>query len=190
MTAISAGYFFSLAVKSDGTVVAWGLNVVNDPFGNPSNMASNLTGVKEVSAGYYYGLALKLNGTVAGLGDDGSGAAWPPADLRNVKAVTAGYAHGLALTTVTPSQATSTLKQNVQTQVDGGALLPADGTSLKAKLDAAISQMAKGHNNGAISYLNDFISQVQALIHNGKLTAIQGQPLINAARDIIKAFGG
>ena len=81
-------------------------------------------------------------------------------------------------------------KQNVQGLVAGGALLPADGNPLQVKLDAAQSQLSKGHINAAISYLNDFISQVQALIHNGRLTAGQGQPLIDDARDIITALGG
>ena len=105
-------------------------------------------------------------------------------------AVSAGAYHSVAIVVLTPAQAIARLKQNVQTLADQSALLPADGNSLQSKLDAALSQIAKGHNNGAIGSLKDFISQALALIHNGRLTATQGQPLIDVAQNVITALGG
>ena len=134
-------------------------------------------------------MAIRTDGTLVSWGYDGYGSVrgTPPGTYS---AVSAGGFHSVALGVLTPAQAIAVLKQHVQALVDGGALLPADGNSLQAKLDSALSQVVKGHNNGAIGSLKDFISQVQALIHNGKLTSPHGQPLIDAAQHIIAALGG
>ena len=98
--AISAGTLHSLALKSDGTVVAWG----DDNYGE-LDMPAGLNGVKAISASRtlgaapsFYSLALKSDGTVVGWGTDaGTGAATPPAGLTDVVAISAGTLHGLAL---------------------------------------------------------------------------------------------
>lgn len=71
----------SVALKSDGTVVAWGYNT-------PSDLG--LTGIVAISADMGHVLGLKSNGTVAAWGD------LPPAGLTNVVAVAAGL-YNLAL---------------------------------------------------------------------------------------------
>jgi RHS repeat-associated protein len=67
---IAAGYEHSLAVKSDGTVWAWGYNA-NGQLGNGTTKNSlvpvqvkNLTGATGVAAGAYHSLAVKSDGTV------------------------------------------------------------------------------------------------------------------------------
>jgi alpha-tubulin suppressor-like RCC1 family protein len=61
VTAIAAGYYHSLAVKSDGTVVAWGCGGGLD-YGQCS-VPAGLTGIQAVSANLY-SMALKSDGTI------------------------------------------------------------------------------------------------------------------------------
>src|SRR5713101_6561499 len=61
--AIAAGAGHSLALKSDGTVVAWG-----DNFNGQSTVPANLTGVIAIAAGGNHSLAVKSDGTVAAWG--------------------------------------------------------------------------------------------------------------------------
>jgi alpha-tubulin suppressor-like RCC1 family protein len=62
-TAIAAGGFHSLALKSDGTVVAWGYN----DFGQ-STVPAGLSGVVAIAGGWFHSLALKSDGTVVAWG--------------------------------------------------------------------------------------------------------------------------
>jgi alpha-tubulin suppressor-like RCC1 family protein len=77
--AIAAGGNHSLAVLSDGTVVAWGQGEGGD-LGDGSTASSDvpvpvsgLTGVKEVAAGLHFSLALLEDGTVEAWGEGLSG---------------------------------------------------------------------------------------------------------------------
>jgi alpha-tubulin suppressor-like RCC1 family protein len=66
----AAGYFHSLAVRSDGTVWAWGDNLYGQlGDGTLTNQSTpvrvmGLTGVTQVAAGYGHSLALRSDGTV------------------------------------------------------------------------------------------------------------------------------
>jgi hypothetical protein len=74
-TAIAAGAVQSLAVMSDGTVWAWGADVLTRypaPSPTPVQVAS-LSGVKAVAVGNMYSLALKSDGTVWAWGRNDSG---------------------------------------------------------------------------------------------------------------------
>jgi len=57
--AVAAGELYSLALKSDGTVVAWGRNMLG-----PCDVPAGLTGVTEIGAGGHHCLALRDDGTV------------------------------------------------------------------------------------------------------------------------------
>ena len=93
VTAISAGFSFGLALKSDGTVTGWG-----DGNGTGAETPPpGLTGVTAIAAGGFHSLALKSDGTVVGWGDDSYGQATSPAGLINVVAIAAGATHSLAL---------------------------------------------------------------------------------------------
>ena len=88
LTSVAAGQYYSMALKSEGTVAAWG----NAPV-PPSDLAD----VAAVAAGYIHCLALKTDGTVVGWGDDSFGETNVPLGLSNVVAVSAGWGFSLAL---------------------------------------------------------------------------------------------
>jgi Regulator of chromosome condensation (RCC1) repeat len=98
VTAVAAGFGQSLALKGDGTVVAWGCG-----FGNygQCSVPLGLTGVTSIGAAQYHSLALKSDGTVVvwgcGPGSLAFGQCSVPAGLSGVIAIAAGQAHNLAL---------------------------------------------------------------------------------------------
>jgi len=97
VTAVAAGSFSSLALKSDGTVVAWGCDV--NPDRGECNVPGSLSGVRAIAAGFAHSLALKSDGTVVAWGcrDDNYGQCNVPGGLSGVTAIAAGWFHSLAL---------------------------------------------------------------------------------------------
>jgi len=99
--AIAAGYYHSLALKSDGTVVAWGATGVVD-YGQ-ADVPAGLSGVTAIAAGGSHSLALKSDGTVVawGAASSGSSAIWTMVRRRPGRpigrhAIAAGGFHSLA----------------------------------------------------------------------------------------------
>jgi alpha-tubulin suppressor-like RCC1 family protein len=104
---VSAGGLHSLALRSDGTVWAWGNNFFGQ-LGDGTYTSSNtpvqvpgLTGVIQVSADALHSLALRSDGTVWQWGSDGiSGAKISPVEvpgLTGVTKISAGGQFSLAL---------------------------------------------------------------------------------------------
>jgi len=96
-TAIAAGSYHNLALKSDGTVVGWGSNGLGQ-----TTIPAGLSGVTAIAAGQSHNLALKSDGTVVGWGDNGYGQTTIPAGLSGVTAIAAGDYHSLALKAKAP----------------------------------------------------------------------------------------
>jgi alpha-tubulin suppressor-like RCC1 family protein len=123
---IAAGGFYSLALKYDGTVWAWGGNSEGQLGDGTNNegwripvqvvdaygLTGFLTNVKDIVAGYSHSLALKYDGTVwawgwnsdGQLGDGTNTQRWTPVPvlgltgfLTGVTAIAAGYSHSLVL---------------------------------------------------------------------------------------------
>lgn len=87
--AISEVIYTCLALRADGTVVAWG---------DLSSVSPQMTNIVAIAAGFGYQVALKANGTLVFNGAASSASATnPPAGLSNVVAIGAGRAHTIAL---------------------------------------------------------------------------------------------
>jgi alpha-tubulin suppressor-like RCC1 family protein len=91
---IAAGPYYCLALRANGTVVAWGDN----RFGQ-CNIPPGLSDVIAVSAGASHSLALKKDGTIVAWGDDSAGQGNVPAHgaHTNITKIAAGDSHNLAL---------------------------------------------------------------------------------------------
>jgi len=106
---ISSGFYHSVALKEDGTIVQWGKYPGITPAGLTSaspgtaSTLSGSTGVKAIAAGIFHMVALRENGTVVewkALEPSRPDAIFPvpiPAVLKNVKAIDAGKYHAIAL---------------------------------------------------------------------------------------------
>ncbi|MDQ8737988.1 fibronectin type III domain-containing protein [Paenibacillus sp. LHD-38] len=113
VVAVAAGYYHSLAVKSDGTVWAWGDNSSGQlgdgnktysSYNTPVQVES-LSSVVAIEAGYSHSLAFKKDGTAwawgfsSGIGD-GTTYSYTPVQvqgLSSVAAIAAGSGHSLAV---------------------------------------------------------------------------------------------
>jgi hypothetical protein len=90
--AIAAGGFHSLALRADGTVLAWG-----DDWDGQCDVPSGLSNVVAIAAGQYHSLALRADGSVVAWGDNSASQTAIPPDATNVVAISAGDWHNLAL---------------------------------------------------------------------------------------------
>jgi hypothetical protein len=117
VVAVAAGECHSLALKSDGTVRAWGYNYSGELGDGTTTtryvpvMVSGLSGVVAVAAGYCHSLALKSDGTVRAWGYNGYGqlgdgtttSRLTPvmvSGLSGVVSVAAGWYYSLAISSV------------------------------------------------------------------------------------------
>ena len=89
--ALAGGTVFSLALRPNGTVTAWGALLQNQ-----SNVLASLANVTAIAAGGH-ALALRNNGTVVAWGGNTSGQTNVPVGLSSIAAVAAGNSHSLAL---------------------------------------------------------------------------------------------
>lgn len=97
LVSVAAGHGHCLAIRNDGTVVAWIVGFIYPDHGQ-TNVPAGLSNVVAVAGGYTHSLALKNDGTVAAWGAymDGKAATVPPG-LTNVIAIAGGDSHSVAL---------------------------------------------------------------------------------------------
>ncbi|MBE7500177.1 MAG: choice-of-anchor D domain-containing protein [Verrucomicrobiales bacterium] len=87
---IAAGSAHTVALRQNGTVVAWGENVAGR-----TSVPAGLSGVTAIAAGREHTVALKQDGTVVAWGAGPGGGL--PAGLSGVTAIAAGHSHNVAL---------------------------------------------------------------------------------------------
>jgi hypothetical protein len=92
VTAIAAGDLHVLALKSDGTVVAWG-----DNTNGQTNVPAGLRDVVAIAAGGNVSGAVKRDGTVQLWGESLGGVTAPPANLANVRQLAIGGGHTVGI---------------------------------------------------------------------------------------------
>ncbi len=93
IVAVAAGSGHSLALRRNGSVLAWG----DSTWSAQSAIPTNLTNVAGIAAGGWHSLALRSNGTVTSWGFNSSSQTNVPADLTGAIAVAGGLRHSLAL---------------------------------------------------------------------------------------------
>jgi hypothetical protein len=92
VVAIGAGQYHSLAVKADGTVMAWGDNAQGQ-----CNAPTGLTNAVAVAGGGAHSLALGAEGAVTAWGTDGNGQCDVPVGLSPAVGIAAGNNHTVLL---------------------------------------------------------------------------------------------
>lgn len=93
VSAIAAGFDHSLALQTNGSVVAWGHN----DFGQATVPASARSGVVAIAAGVASSLALKSDGSVVAWGIDDQGQSMVPAELEQAVGIGAGQGFAAAV---------------------------------------------------------------------------------------------
>ena len=92
VVSVAAGDAHALALKNDGTVVAWGAN----DYGQ-STVPVGLGGIVAISGGAEHSLALRADGTVVAWGRNDYGQTTVPPSLSSVIAISAGHKNSMAL---------------------------------------------------------------------------------------------
>lgn len=92
MTALAAGYQHTVALRWDGSVLAWGHNDFDQ-----ITVPTGLSNVVALTANGDHSLALLADGSVLGWGDNKFGQSSVPALPSDVVALSAGELHSLAL---------------------------------------------------------------------------------------------
>lgn len=80
--------------------------------------------------------------------------------------------------------------EEVEDLVAEGILTEEDGSSLIEKLQATIAKLNQGKTRPVCNILQAFINQVQAYLNAEKLSALEGQSLIDAANSMIDQVCG
>ena len=162
---VTTGWYHSLGLKSDGTVVAWGgsqnIGDTSMVYGE-SDVPSDLSNVISVSAGTYHSLALKSDGTVVAWGRNNNGQTDVPIDLLEVIAISGGDKHSLALKSDGTVVAWGTDSDEIPSDLSDVISIATSGEhSLALKSDSTV--VAWGDNDWNQSDVPDDLSNVIAI---------------------------
>ena len=151
-TGIAAGYQHSVALKNDGTVVAWGRNNYGQtsvPVGLNEVTVFDEKALN-IAAGYNHTVALRQDGTVVVWGNNSHGQTTVPAGLSGVTAIAAGYQHTVALKsdgTVVAWGQNSSGETTVPAGLSGVVAIAAGtGNTVALKQDGTVVAWGYDHN--------------------------------------------
>lgn len=105
-----------MALKSDGTVVQWGLNGENGSVLVPDG----LSGVKAIAVGNYHSAALMSDGSVTAWGLSDYGVTNIPPGLSGVTVLSAGFFHSLAIVGAAPVVVPTIFRQTTNQTMTAG----------------------------------------------------------------------
>ena len=91
----------------------------------------------------------------------------------------------VSVPSTTPVEQIQKINANIQNLISSSKLDQGQGKALTVKLDAATERLNALNKNAGANVLRAFINQVQSCIDSGKLTAAQGQQLIDEANALI-----
>ena len=95
------------------------------------------------------------------------------------------------VTVQSPVQGITALSASVDALVAEGKLSQGNGTALGATLQGAAQQLERGSRTAAVSQMNAFVQQVEALVRSGdRLSAADGARLTAFAQRIVRSIRG
>ena len=97
VVAVASGFAHGVALRSDGSVIAWGSN-----SSGQTNVPAGLANVVSIAAGGSHSLALKADGAVVAWGNNTSGQTNVPTGLTNAYAIFAGTSYSVAIVGESP----------------------------------------------------------------------------------------
>ena len=126
-TAIAAGGNHGYALRSDGSIAAWGSNGGNETSNTPTG-----TGFVAIAAGATNGFALKSDGTLVTWGSSGYNIITTTPTGGGFTAISAGYNNGFALKSNVPSDislSTTAIDENLSSGTPVGSFSTTDADS-------------------------------------------------------------
>ena len=157
----------TVALKQDGTVVAWGYN----GYGQ-ATIPVGLSGVTAIAAGGNHTVALKQDLTVVAWGSNGSGQINVPTGLTGVIAIAAGGAHTVALKqdgTVAAWGSNSSGQNNIPSGLTGiTAIAAGSAHTVVLKQDGTVA--AWGWNGSGQTNIPAGLTGVSAIAADGNFT--------------------
>ena len=174
VVAIGAGTGHSLAVKSDGTVFAWGEGFSS--YGYQPGLISGLSGIKNVAAGSGFTLAVKTDGTVVGLGSNFYGGLGIGA-VASASAPVALTSLGTVAVIAAGSNSTIAIRPNGNVFAWG------------SNSNGALGFGTATQKNVPIELLSENLVEVSSIAAGGNHNLISHADMSNHANDTVLAWG-
>ena len=160
----AGGQAHTLALRKDGTVVAWGDNLAGQ-----INVPTGLSNVVAVTAGAVHSVALKADGTVVAWGSNSGGQTNVPAGLSGVKAISAGYQFTIALRSNGTMTAWGQVPSGQPALNNVVAVSGGNGFALALKSDGRVAHWAPDNSIAPPAGLSNVVAVSAGTFHGAAL---------------------